>query len=111
MKKAIALKRTDAELEKIFEEMIESKDRFTQKLTFLRKQIDQASKEYTSETQPLFKAMRERLTTLNLLPKDFQENDILSYEREAEVLYWIREEPGGEVASFIKSFFGVDDTR
>jgi hypothetical protein len=109
MRKAIALKKTDKELSDTLESVFESKQRFQQKMMFLKKQGEQAHKEFHDEQDPLWEEVKKRLRTLDLLPKDYKEGDTLSYDREGEVLYWIREESdGGDLQKFIKQFFGFD---
>jgi hypothetical protein len=110
MRKAIALKKTDAELAAKLDEIFESKSRFHQKLMFLKKQNEQAHKEFCEEQEPLWAELKKRLFALDLMPSDFRDGDILSYDRDGEVLYWVREEDqrDGELNRLIKSFFGIE---
>lgn len=109
MRKAIALKKTDNELSKMLDGIFESKQRFQQKMMFLKKQGEQAHKEFHNEQDPLWEELKERLTALNLLPADYRDGDTLSYDKEGEVLYWIREEQSGDsLHKFISQFFGYD---
>lgn len=110
MRKAIALKKTDAELSKMLDQIYESKARFHQKLMFIKKQGEQAHREFHKEQDPMWSELKDRLALLDLLPKDYQDGDTLSYDRDGEVLYWIREdeEQDGGLKKFITSFFGFE---
>lgn len=111
MKKAIALKRTDSKLSDILETIYESKARFHQKLMFLKKQGEQAHKEFHTEQDPMWKELKDRLVELDLMPKDYKDGDTLSYDRDGEALYWIRDDEDssdGGLKKFLQSFFGVE---
>ena len=110
MRKAIALKKTDSEVSAKLDEIFESKQRFHQKLMFLKKQGEQAHKEFHTEQEPMWSDLKVRLHALGLLPTDYRDGDTLSYDRDGEVLYWIREEQDddGGLKKFISSFFGFE---